>query len=357
MTLNITEDSIFYLVAPAEVHTGGPKDLHQLGYELQNLGKKVFMYYYPNNVVNPVHKNYENYKIPFCNEIVDNEKNILIVGEISSNIQISKKYKHIQKVLWWLSLDYYFISNFHYKFHKFLRSIIKLPLNFIKLFNRLSNYHYGNLSYAKYLKFIYLNNPFKNTLKLKEFNLNLSQSFYQYKILESKKIKSDLLFDYISDEFFEAAKDISMQNKKNIICYNPMKSSAFMDQIIKKNPKIKFIPLKNFNMRELIKILSESKIYMDFGFHPGVDHLPREAAILKNCIITNREGSAFYDEAVPINTDFKFEEKKENLIIIQKKIENIFSNFDSEIKIFDNYRKKLFNEKEIFKKQVINIFK
>ncbi len=356
MTIKITEDSIFYLVAPAQVHTGGPKDLHQLGYELQSLGKKVFMYYYPNNVENPVHKNYEDYKIPFCNKIIDSEKNLLIIGEISSNIQISRKYKHIQKVLWWLSLDYYFISNFHSKFHKYLRSVIKLPLNIIKLFNRLSNYHFGNLSYAKYLKFIYLNYPFKNMLELKEFDLNLSQSYYQYKILESKKIKSELLFDYIRDEFFEAAKDISLKNKKNIICYNPTKSSVFMNQIINKNPNIEFIPLQNFDMSELIKILSESKIYMDFGFHPGVDHLPREAAILKNCIITNREGSAFYNEAVPVNENFKFEEKRENLVIIQKKIKNIFNNFESEIKIFDDYRIKLFNEKKIFQKQVNNIF-
>ena len=39
---------------------------------------------------------------------------------------------------------------------------------------------------------------------------------------------------------------------------------------------------------------------MDFGFHPGQDRLPREAALLKNCIITNREGSAAFYKDVPI---------------------------------------------------------
>ena len=48
---------------------------------------------------------------------------------------------------------------------------------------------------------------------------------------------------------------------------------------------------------------------MDFGFHPGVDHLPREAAILRNCVITNKEGSAFI-KAVSIDNRYKFEEKK-----------------------------------------------
>ena len=86
------------------------------------------------------------------------------------------------------------------------------------------------------------------------------------------------------------------------------------------------------------------------------DHLPREAAILKNCIITNKEGSAFFNDAVPINDQFKFDEKRKNLIFIKKKIDNIFLNFDTELLNFENYRKKLNDEESIFKKQVVEIF-
>ena len=129
-----------------------------------------------------------------------------------------------------------------------------------------------------------------------------------------------------------------------------------MKEIIKSNPDIKFIPLINYNIDELIKVLSNSKIYMDFGFHPGVDHLPREAAILKNCVLTNKEGSANYFDAVPINENFKFEEKRNNLVNIRNKIDNIFNNFETEILNFDTYRKNLQREKKIFKEQVDKIF-
>ena len=81
-----------------------------------------------------------------------------------------------------------------------------------------------------------------------------------------------------------------------------------MKQIIMSNTDIKFVPLIDYGINELIEILLKSKIYVDFGFHPGVDHLPREAAILKNCIITNKEGSANYQDAVSINENFKFYE-------------------------------------------------
>ena len=112
MKLKITEGTIIYIMAPANIDTGGPHDLHQLGYELKNLGKKVFMYYFPNDQKNPVHENYKTYDLAYTTEIEDLEKNILIIPEINQTILLSRKYRNIQKAIWWLSLDYYFVSKF-----------------------------------------------------------------------------------------------------------------------------------------------------------------------------------------------------------------------------------------------------
>ena len=357
MSLKITQDTTFYILAPADVDTGGPNDLHQLGVELKRLGKKVFMYYFPNYHKNPIHKNYKVYDLPYVNEIEDLKKNVLIIPEINRTILLSKKYKNIQKALWWLSLDYFFVSKFIDTYPKFIRSIFKIPYNLICLFNKITFNYFGNLSLPKYLKFIYLHNPLSNIAMVEDVTINLSQSKYQFHVLNSKNINSFLLFDFVREEFFEAAKKISLENKENVICYNPIKSSTFMKKIIKKNPDKKFVPLINLSINDLIETLSKSKIYIDFGFHPGVDHLPREAAILKNCILTNKEGSAYYPDAVQINEEFKFEEKLTNLSMIKNKIDNIFNNFETEIDNFENYRKILKDEKSVFKKQIIDIFK
>ena len=186
--------------------------------------------------------------------------------------------------------------------------------------------------------------------------MNLAQSQYQYEILYSKGVKTYFLNDFIRNEFFEAAKKISLKNKQNIICYNPAKSSSFMKRIIDTNPNVNFIPLENYNMLQVIEILSKSKIYIDFGFHPGVDGLPRESAILKNCILTNKEGSAFYQKAVPINEQYKFDEKSKNLKIISKTIHKIFSNFEDELKNFEKYVDGVEKEELMFKQRVANIF-
>ena len=356
MKLNINKNSTYYILCPSKLSTGGPKHLHQLGVELRNLGKDVQMYYYPPNQENPVHKNYEHYKLPYTNYIKDLDKNILVAPEVYDSILISKKYRNIQKVLFWMSLDFFFLSHFQKKHSKLIRSVIKIPFHFIRFFNEITKNYFGNLSLAKYLKIIYLNYPFSNLFKLKDFKINLAQSQYQHEVLYSKGVKTNFLNDFIREEFFEAAKNLSLKDKQNIICYNPAKSSSFMKRIIDTNPNIKFIPLQNYSMDQVVKTLSKSKIYIDFGFHPGVDGLPRESAILKNCILTNKEGSAFYPKAVPINEKYKFEEKSKNLIKITEMINNIFDNFDDEIKNFETYVRGLEKEELTFKKRVANIF-
>ena len=83
-----------------------PKCLHQLGYELQNvLKEKVYMYYFSMSSEkhdNPVHENYQIYKIPFTNKIEDSKDNLLIVPEMNKTIKISQNFKNIQKILWWI---------------------------------------------------------------------------------------------------------------------------------------------------------------------------------------------------------------------------------------------------------------
>ena len=43
MNLNSNNDTIYYIVCPSNNDTGGPKDLHQLGLELKNLGKSLYL--------------------------------------------------------------------------------------------------------------------------------------------------------------------------------------------------------------------------------------------------------------------------------------------------------------------------
>ena len=358
MKFNVSKDSEIYVICPANIDTGGPMCLHQLAHKLKKkFRKKVYMYYFPSELKNPTHKNYRPLKIPTIKKISDYRKNILIIPEYYPAVEISKMYKNIQKGLWWLSVDFYLYHRFIFKNHSILRSLIKLPHKIFNFINLLFFHQFKNLSLFKYLKLIYLNNPFYNVFKIQDIDINLAHSYYQFITLKNKNIESTYLSDSMNTEYIKAGKKISLKNKKNIICYNPLKSSAFFDKLVKLNPDIKFIPLKGYNLKQLIKILSKSKIYMDLGFHPGQDRLPREAALLKNCIITNKEGSAAFYKDVPIADEFKFSETRNNYVKIRRKIDQIFENYPKEIEKFKFYRKFIISQEKRYDKQISKLFK
>ena len=129
-----------------------------------------------------------------------------------------------------------------------------------------------------------------------------------------------------------------------------------MEKVIKDNRKIKFIPLIGLDKNEVINSLKKSKIYFDIGSHPGKDRMPREAALLGNCIITNRKGSAENSKDIPIPEEFKFYENYFNLKKIKNKINLIFNNYENEFKKFESYVNIIMLEKENFVTESKNIF-
>ena len=92
-------------------------------------------------------------------------------------------------------------------------------------------------------------------------------------------------------------------------------------------------------------------------YHPGKDRAPREAALFDNCIITNLKGSAKFYNDIPIPNNFKFEEKRKNLIKINNLIYSIFNNYSKELNKMDKYKKKILNEHKVETQQVINFLK
>ena len=107
---------------------------------------------------------------------------------------------------------------------------------------------------------------------------------------------------------------------------------------------------------EILDTLLKSKIYIDFGTHPGRDKIPREAVLLGNCILTNRRGSANNPVDISIPDRFKFEETEKNAKILDNIIKEIFGDYYNQFKNFLPYQLDVKNGKNIFKKQATNIF-
>tara|TARA_B110000027_G_C16122557_1_gene304313 strand:- start:23353 stop:24354 length:1002 start_codon:yes stop_codon:yes gene_type:complete len=328
--IQIKKKSIVYVQAPSHYFSGGPLALHQLAYKLRKMSINAVMYYNPKVKDNPVNTNFKKYKLPYVFEIADNSENVLIISEFNTSIIF--KFKNIKKAIWWLSIDNYF------KGHEFLKKSIKNKfLSFFKMFN-----------------FFDLNNSEQLNLDI----FHLAQSKYAYTYLKNKKIKNlNYLHCYLDEKFNNISYDLN--SKQDIVAYNPKKGIKFTKEIIKRfhNSKIKFVPVQNMSISEVQELLLKSKIYIDFGNHPGRDRFPREAALFGCSIITNKKGSAKNKLDVNIPEEYKFQDESElefNKII--DLIKEITVNFRLHHDNFNSYRNTILNDEKRFDLELKKVF-
>ena len=350
----LKKNTVIYIMSPSNTFTGGPELLHQLAFYISKILKiDTKMFYLPEDESNPIHSNFKKYNINYSKKIEDLEENILIIPEHYLFLKYSEKFKKIKKILWWLSLDNYYGYKFRYDYNKYIRSIIKIPYNFIKLFNISTNFKYGILNIQDYLKFIYKFKNIKNQTEIKQIDQHLAQSRYAYDYL--KKYFKNILFlsDFQRSEVLKKSK-IKVYKKKNLVCYSS-KSNEFI-QKIKETTNFDMIELAGMNTNEIINTFKKTKVYLDFGYHPGKDRMPREAALFNNCIITNKKGSALNNYDIPINSKYKFNESNSNLNKIKIQIEKFFKDYNTEVKKFKRYKKIILKEELKFKRDLKKIF-
>lgn len=237
-------------------------------------------------------------------------------------------FKCARKAIWWLSVDNY------EKLYTYKKAIL---CGFMHVLYLLKD---GTLMFHR--------NDYKTA------DYHLCQSYYAIDYLKPKKLNNILyLSDYINDTFM---KENDNKQKCNKILYNPKKGYTFTKRIIEKASDLEWVPIKNLTTTQVKELLLQSKVYIDFGNHPGKDRFPREATISGCIVITGKRGSAKFYEDVPISDEFKFKDSIKNIDKIVTKIRECLDNYDTKIKEFDGYKEYIKGEKGQFKKDIDTIF-
>lgn len=321
-----------YIVCPASSRTGGLELLHQLTYVL-NLYRVNAIIAYTNirndTPTNPAYKKYVNDYVSF--DEIEDEKNILVI--ISEHqVELMTVFKKADVAIWWLSVDNYL---------KVYDPIVAFKLLGFK----------GIAWYVKRGRWKYRISRIKTKVKY-----NFAQSYYAVDFLEHNGFSNiDYLSDYINTDYLNVKMDKTLP-RNNVVLYNPKKGAKFSKYLISLDSNIKWIPLINLTNNQVKELLMSSKVYVDFGNHPGKDRFPREAAMCGCCVITDRRGSAAYYHDVTIDNRYKFEDKKELGKDILKCIRYCFDNYDTCVNDFDDYRNRILHEEEQFHSDVKRIF-
>lgn len=199
------KNKTFYILCPRKSATGGPELLHQLCFHLKNdFNISALMCYYPFSSESGMHDAYSNYKNLETTKIIDVDSNYIISPEVFPSMQYLSNFKKINKIIWFLSVDNYYISRFGF-----------LDLQKFSIANRIANFFKIKKNYS------FLNNQIVSKINmsddkiLKNSRMILSQSRYAQDFLKKQGYDSMIVSDYIHDTFY----NVTSGNGKKILLH------------------------------------------------------------------------------------------------------------------------------------------
>ena len=304
---------MIYVCSPPRVATGGVELLQQLVCELNRRQEGISKILYLDDTPEVgwgVPRQYEKYHNPYTVNAFQGDDSIFIVPEIWA-ARGEKLFHNWPTVIWWESVDNYFKTHARELWGSFRQNNSML-----------------HMTQSMYAKSFLMDNC----------------GIPENRIIE--------VSDYVGEAFLSGKVELKASRRRPIVLYNKVKGLEFTNQLIEASPSFQWIPIAGMSTEEIVEIMSKSRVYIDFGDHPGKDRMPREAAIRGCCIVTGRNGSASYPEDVPIMGRYKFERKEENIPRICSRIQELLDDYDAYISDFEQYRAMIRGERAKFEAAV-----
>jgi hypothetical protein len=326
-----------YVLYPRGLRTGGPEALHQLVDMLRELGEDAYLVPHPTTASSPRAEQFGIYNAPEAPAAIDAEGNVVVVPEVY--LAELHSYKRATPMCWWLSIDY---SPTFTAGRTALRSTAR-PLAAFKdsLIPRLSavKNHVGPRSIKR------------------SRIVHAVQSSYAWAFLFSHlNVVPSLLSDYTpSAEFLSGGENGSRNHR--LVTFNPVKGGDIVREVMKvSDPSIEWRPIQGMTRTEVTATLRECGIYLDLGFHPGKDRMPREAALSGALTVVGRRGSGAFYADVPVPWEHKIMPGPTEVSSSAALLPQLMLDLPREIAKQDSYRAAILSEKERFKREVSDIF-
>lgn len=329
----MSADSKFYFIIP-RMKTGGPHSMHQFAAALHRLGYQSFIKYYNSDNTECIYEQYRD-QVTVVTEIEDKPGNVVIVPEIRTNFL--EDYHHVKKVIWWLSLNYFEYYTLDKQFSRWAeRSGAAASLPFARQL----------YSLGKKLKHGYYNKPLSWIAQQDYYHLYNCEYAHMYLVGNGiPDSRTHYLCGPIDSFYFSLSYDDVKDKKENYITYNPKKVDAeiirkVQEQIGSIDSSIRFVKIENMTPDQVRDTLTRAKVYLDLGFFPGPERIPREAVSLYCNIITSRTGAAANNIDVSIPECYKFDvQDSPDYKAIAECIIKLINEYDEHVSEFDTYRK------------------
>lgn len=340
----------YYVLCPYGVVTGGPDALHQLVFYLRKNNINSSICYIGNKKkILSIPKTYQNYFNDFTlYEQIEDSSDITIVCP-ETHLYYIKKFKKSNILVWWLSVDF---NYYHRDFLHKIKFLFLYPIKYIFNIKREKNNFKDSFIY-NVLSCKYNFDHEKSNVK------HLCASYYAFQYVKKRsKNQTFLLIEPISLYFLNAYHDISKckYSRLDIILYNPKKNGYFLNLIMQKAPELHFLPIIGYTQSELVSLYLKSKVYIDFGFFPGAERMPKEAVLFGCLIITGRKGASNFYNDVMIDDKYKFNEDKDKIGEIINLIKDMLAHYEKYVPDFKVYKNHVLSLENCFESDINKIF-
>ncbi len=305
------------VTCPAESVTGGPEALHQLVDALVGLGADAAMAYlapapgraFAESVTTAtIPDAYRHYRVPLWRApLPDDGDTVIILPEVWSCAV--DEFVAARVGLWWLSVDNNLVSG--------LGRFFQRPAP-------------------------------------RRAPVHLYQSAYARAYLAVHGTAGEPLGDYLAAAHFAPTTETPRRRR---VAFNPKKGFETTIQIIQRSLALgveaEWVPIAGLDAAGVAALLATCRVYIDFGPHPGMDRLPREAALAGCCVVTGRQGAAAFAEDLPIPDLFKVPDA--NIDLAVARIAWCLDDPGAS-RAFDDYRRWIRSQRTRFFEQVVRLF-
>ena len=330
-----------FVVYPRGVRTGGPEALHQLVSTLRTLGQDAYLVPRPGTESAERVSAYDHYGAPEVSEFEDASDNAVVTSEyIMTHLANVKK---ATRFCWWLSIDN--------------SPVFKADRQALGLWETRAQKQVQTSKFRTISGLQSIRRSLNGQKRLIDSVNHLSQSEYAWSFLFTRlNVVSNMVSDYTPLTVLHAVQQLPPLERGRTIAFNP-KKAARITELLKDNVKdAVFVPLVGMSPAGVASALGTTSIYLDLGYHPGKDRMPREAAICGAVSLVARRGSgAFYGD-VPIPWEHKITADKHILQRSVAAIERVFLNPEGNQQTQAFYRDRILSEKETFQSEVERTF-
>jgi hypothetical protein len=242
----------------------------------------AYICYLPFTREQEVPANYQSYGA-VAGVFEDSAESVVIVPEVYPMLALRLKSRH--RFLWWLSLSNYFS-------------------------------HKGDSSLRDGFRYLKSRVRGRRPWRLESLGSlgHLSQSATVDEYLCHYGLQPLTLSDYLNPLFFEDVPKVKGRDRSDLILYNAKKSGKAVALLRRTLPDFEFRGLVGLSPRELRELYGRSKMFVDFGPHPGRDRMPREAVSQGCALITGLRGTASNARDVPIPARYKLDENAPDFV-------------------------------------------